>query len=77
MIVVMAAGLAANLTWKPARRNDYGDGPDRIASGRRPIFLTVQKTLAAFALGMTLFLTTLFLNFIAFYLVKHYRERHA
>ena len=36
MIVVMAAGLAANLTVKPARGGDDRDGADRHAAGRRP-----------------------------------------
>jgi phosphate transport system permease protein len=34
------------------------------------------KTLAAFALGLTLFIFTLFLNFIALKIVRKYREQY-
>jgi len=34
------------------------------------------KTLAAFALGLLLFCTTLVLNVIALYVVNKYRERY-
>jgi phosphate transport system permease protein len=34
------------------------------------------KTLAAFALGLLLFLVTLGLNFIALHVVKKYREQY-
>ena len=34
------------------------------------------KTQAAFALGLTLFLVTLFLNFIALQVVKKYTEKY-
>lgn len=75
MIVVMAAGMAANLTFNPLQSvttvtvqmvsllvgdNEF-DSP---------------KTLAAFALGLTLFCVTLVLNIIALIIVKKYRERY-
>ena len=34
------------------------------------------KTLAAFALGLILFLTTLILNYIALHIVRKYREQY-
>ena len=34
------------------------------------------KTLAAFALGLTLFLITLGLNVVALYVVRKYRDRY-
>ncbi len=75
MIVVMAAGLAANLTANPL---------EAVAT------ITVQivalltgdqefdsaKTLSAFALGLLLFIVTLLLNVAALKIVKHYREQY-
>jgi phosphate transport system permease protein len=34
------------------------------------------KTLAAFALGLVLFLVTLILNVVALYIVRRYREQY-
>ena len=50
MIVVMAAGLSANLTANPLKR-DHRDGADRHPAGGRP-GIRQPKTLAAFALGL-------------------------
>lgn len=75
MIVVMAAGLTAKLTANPF---------EAVTT------MTVQivtllvgdqefdsaKTLAAFALGLTLFVITLALNVVALLVVKKYRERY-
>jgi phosphate transport system permease protein len=75
MIVLMAAGLSANLTANPL---------DSVTT------MTVQmvtlltgdqefsspKTLAAFALGLTLFCFTLLLNIAAQAIVKKYREQY-
>ena len=75
MIVVMAAGYTANLTANPF---------DTITT------ITVQivalltgdqdfgspHTLAAFALGLALFITTFFLNYVALRVVKKYREAY-
>ncbi len=64
MIVVMAAGLAANLTFNPL------DAVTTITVQIKTILVGDQefdsaKTLAAFALGFVLFFVTLVLNFIA------------
>ena len=75
MIVVMAAGFAANLTFNPF---------DSVST------VTVQivglltgdqefdspKTLSAFALAFVLFFITLVLNVISLTIVKRYREQY-
>lgn len=73
MIVVMAAGLAARLTVNPL------DAVTTITVQIVTLLVGDQefdspKTLAAFALGLMLFLTTLSLNVIALSIVKKYRE---
>ena len=75
MIVVMAAGLAANLTINPL------DATTTITTQIVMILVgdqefTSAKTQAAFALGLTLFILTLILNFIALRIVKKYREKY-
>lgn len=75
MIVVMAAGLAANLTINPL------DAVTTITVQIKTILVGDQefdsaKTLSAFALGFVLFFVTLFLNFIAMRIVKRYREQY-
>ena len=75
MIVVMAAGLAANLTINPL------DSTTTITTQIVMILVGDQefdspKTQAAFALGLTLFIATLFLHYIALRVVKKYREKY-
>ena len=75
MIVVMAAGLAANLTINPL------ESTTTITTQIVMILVGDQefdspKTQAAFALGLTLFIATLFLNYIALRVVKKYREKY-
>ncbi|NIZ00349.1 phosphate ABC transporter permease subunit PstC [Thalassospira lucentensis] len=75
MIVVMAAGLAANLTVNPLQAVTtvtvqivtllVGDQEFNSA-----------KTLSAFALGLVLFLVTLGLNVFALKVVQKYREKY-
>lgn len=75
MIVVMAAGLAAKLTANPL---------DTVTTVTVQIVTLLvgdqefdsPKTLAAFALGLMLFVVTLVLNFIALRVVKKYREQY-
>lgn len=75
MIVVMAAGMAANLTINPLEAVTTVTvqivtlltGDQEFASA---------KTLSAFALGLALFITTLVLNAIALYIVRKYREEY-
>lgn len=75
MIVVMAAGLAANLTANPL---------DSVTTVTVQIVTLLTgdqefdsaKTLAAFALGLTLFAVTLTLNVIALHIVRRYREQY-
>ncbi len=75
MIVVMAAGLAANLTINPLQ------AVTTITVQIKTILVGDQefdsaKTLAAFALGLSLFFVTLMLNFVALRVVQKYREQY-
>jgi phosphate transport system permease protein len=75
MIVVMAAGLAANLSLSPL---------DAVTTVTVQIVTLLTgdqefdsaKTLSAFALGLTLFIVTLTLNVAALRIVKRYREKY-
>jgi phosphate transport system permease protein len=75
MIVVMAAGLAANLTVNPLKT------VTTVTVQIVTLLIGDQefdspKTLAAFALGLLLFIVTLFLNIIALHVVRRYREQY-
>ena len=73
--LVMAAGLAANLTANPL---------DSVTTVTVQIVTLLTgdqefdsaKTLAAFALGMMLFIVTLALNVVALKIVRKYREQY-
>ena len=75
MIVVMAAGLIASLTFNPL---------DSVTTVTVQIVTLLigdtafdsPKTLAAFALGLVLFLATLALNVIALRIVNRFREKY-
>ena len=75
MIVVMAAGLAANMTANPLQAVTTVTvqivtllvGDEEFDS---------PKTLAAFALGLLLFIVTLIFNVIALHVVRRYREQY-
>jgi phosphate transport system permease protein len=75
MIVVMAAGLAGNLTANPLQ------AVTTVTVQIVTLLVGDQefdsaKTLSAFALGLFLFLATLVLNVIALYVMKTYREKY-
>ena len=75
MIVVMAAGLAANLTANPLQ------AVTTVTVQIVTLLVGDQefdspKTLAAFALGLVLFIATLILNIIALFVVRKYREQY-
>ena len=75
MIVVMAAGLAANLTANPL------EAVTTITVQIVTLLVGDQefdsaKTLAAFALGLMLFVVTLGLNIVAQHIVRKYREQY-
>jgi phosphate transport system permease protein len=75
MIVVMAAGMSANLTWNPLQ------SVTTVTVQIVALLVGDQefdspKTLAAFALGLTLFCITLLLNIIALQVVKSYKEQY-
>jgi len=75
MIVVMAAGLAANLTANPF------EAVTTVTVQIVTLLVGDQefdsaKTLAAFALGLVLFVVTLCLNVIGLTFVRKYREQY-
>jgi phosphate transport system permease protein len=75
MIVVMAAGLAANLTANPfASVTTVTTQIVQLLTGDQEF--DSPKTLAAFALGLVLFIVTLLLNIVALRVVKKYREAY-
>jgi len=75
MIVVMAAGLSANLTVNPL------EAVTTVTVQIVTLLVGDQefdsaKTLAAFALGLMLFVVTLALNIVALHIVRKYREQY-
>jgi phosphate transport system permease protein len=75
MIVVMAAGLAANLSLNPL------ESVTTVTVQIVTLLVGDQefdsaKTLAAFALGLVLFVVTLLLNALALTVVRRYREQY-
>lgn len=75
MIVVMAAGLSANLTANPL------EAVTTVTVQIVTLLVGDQefdspKTLAAFALGLMLFIVTLVLNVMALHVVRKYREQY-
>jgi phosphate transport system permease protein len=75
MIVVMAAGLAANLTLNPLKTvTTVTVQIVTLLVGDQEF--DSPKTMAAFALGLILFLVTLCLNVIALHVVRKYREQY-
>ena len=75
MIVVMAAGLSANLTANPFEAVTTVTVQIVTALVGDQEFDS-PKTLAAFALGLVLFTATLILNVIALRVVRKYREKY-
>lgn len=76
MIVVMAAGYSAKLSANPL------DALTTVTVQIVSLLTGDQvfnspKTLAAFALGLTLFIITMSLNMIALRIIRHYREKYA
>jgi len=75
MIVVLAAGVAANISFNPF-------APMTTITVKIVNQLTGDlefdspQTLVAFALGMTLFVLTLLMNIFALYIVRKYREHY-
>ncbi len=75
MIVVMAAGLAANITANPLEAvTTITVQIVTLLTGDQEF--DSAKTLSAFALGLLLFTLTLLLNIAAQKIVNHYRERY-
>ncbi|MEG6508546.1 phosphate ABC transporter permease subunit PstC [Methyloligella sp. 2.7D] len=75
MIVVLAAGIAANLTLNPLE--PVTTVTVKIVSQLTgDLEFNSPQTLVAFALGLTLFVITLGLNVYALYIVRKYREQY-
>jgi phosphate transport system permease protein len=75
MIVVLAAGIAANLSWNPLE--PLTTITVKIVSQLTgDLEFDSPQTLVAFALGLTLFCFTLALNIYALYMVRKYREQY-
>ncbi len=75
MIVVLAAGIAANLTLNPFE--PVTTITVKIVSQLTgDLEFNSPQTLVAFALGLTLFVVTLALNIYALYIVRKYKEQY-
>jgi len=75
MIVVMAAGLAANFTVNPlAAVSTITVQIATLLVGDQEF--DSPKTLSAFALGLTLFFFTLALNYVALRVVQKYKQQY-
>jgi phosphate transport system permease protein len=75
MIVVMAAGLAANLSFNPlAAVTTVTVQIATLLVGDQEF--DSAKTLSAFALGLALFVITLVLNILALRVVRKYKEQY-
>jgi phosphate transport system permease protein len=75
MIVVLAAGIAANLTlnvFDPVTTITV----KIVSQLTGDLEFNSPQTLVAFALGLTLFVVTLGLNIYALYIVRKYREQY-
>lgn len=75
MIVVMAAGLAGNFSFNPLKSATTITVQMANLVGGAGTFNT-PSTLAAFALGLLLFLFTLTVNIIALHIVRRYHARY-
>lgn len=75
MIVVLAAGVAANLTLNPfeAMTTITVKIVNQLTGD---LEFNTPQTLVAFALGITLFFVTLVMNIGALYIVRKYREQY-
>jgi phosphate transport system permease protein len=75
MLVVMAAGMSANLTINPLQ-------PVTTVTVQIVSMLTGDhtfdspQTLAAFALGLALFILTFIFNYISQYIIKRHQSHH-
>ncbi|WP_336294504.1 phosphate ABC transporter permease subunit PstC [Bartonella sp. CB169] len=75
MIVVLAAGVAPNLTFSPFEA--MTTMTVKIVNQLTGDFeFNSPQTLVAFALGMTLFIMTLLMNILALSVVRKYREQY-
>lgn len=75
MIVVMAAGVRANLSWNPLE--DMTTVTVRIVDALTGDHaFNSPETLSAFALGLVLFFVTLILNVVSVYTIRAFKEKY-
>ena len=75
MIVVMAAGVRANLSWNPLE--DMTTVTVRIVDALTGDHaFNSPETLSAFALGLALFIVTLMLNVVSVYTIRAFKEKY-
>jgi phosphate transport system permease protein len=75
MIVLMSAGMFANMTLNPFESVTTATVQIvQLLTGDQEF--SNPKTMSSFALGFSLFIITLFLNFIALYISKRYEKHH-
>lgn len=75
MIVVMAAGLRANLSWNPLE--DMTTVTVRIVDAMvGDQAFDSPATLAAFALGLVLFVVTLVINVFSLIMIRKFKEKY-
>ena len=75
MIVVMAAGVRANLSWNPLE--DMTTVTVRIVDALTGDHaFNSPETLSAFALGLALFIVTLMLNVVSVYTIRVFKEKY-
>lgn len=75
MIVVMAAGVRANLSWNPLE--DMTTVTVRIVDALTGDHaFNSPETLSAFALGLVLFVVTLILNVVSVYTIRVFKEKY-
>ena len=75
MIVVMAAGMRANLTWNPL------EGMTTVtvrivAALTGDTSFDSAETLSAFALGLALFIITLGLNLYSTIMIRRFKQKY-
>lgn len=75
MIVVLAAGVAARLTTNPFEAMTTIT-VKIVSQLTGDLEFDSPQTLVAFALGLTLFVLTLFMNIFALYIVRKYQEQY-
>ena len=75
MIVVMAAGMRANLTWNPLEGMTTVTARI-VAALTGDTSFDSAETLSAFALGLALFIITLGLNLYSTIMIRRFKQKY-